>query len=255
MAVRFNGTSTSKYTATTGLPGSTLSLTCWAMISTDTNANADIFVTVSSGNRLWFGTDVDGVTMDVWGGGGSVAITGPAMTVGTWYRFGLVISGTSATLYHAPITAAALTTGSTGSYSTMGTVTSIAIGASTGGQELLNGRIAAFKLWSAALTQAEVERELAQYIPGRTANLTRWHPFVNADTADYSGNGFALTSGGGTIVTEPGPPIPWTSAAPLLSLPTVAAPTVDAGPDAAATVGVDLTRTAGEVDGGATITG
>lgn len=94
---------------------------------------------------------------------------------------------------------------------TLGTVTGLTqlrIGESVFGAEWWRGRVANFKVWNAALTQAEIENELAQYVPHRTANLLRWHPFLIAETTDYSGADRTLTGGTGAT-TEDGPPIPW----------------------------------------------
>ena len=71
--------------------------------------------------------------------------------------------------------------------------------------------MAAFKVWQAVLTTAEMTAEMRCYIPQRVANLFEFHAFTgtgNDATLDLSGNGRTLTANGTPAITT-GPPIPW----------------------------------------------
>lgn len=76
--------------------------------------------------------------------------------------------------------------------------------------DFINGRIAALKIWSAVLSQAELENELNYFMPLRTANIFSITPFfdVDTDTIDWSGNGNLWTRNG-VITYEDSPPIKW----------------------------------------------
>jgi len=78
--------------------------------------------------------------------------------------------------------------------------------------EPFDGRVAAVKIWEAALTADELRQERWSYAPRRTANL--WACYSIIDLApgnfglDMSGNGRDLTANG-TLTYEDGPPITW----------------------------------------------
>jgi len=213
MAARFDA-STDPYTATTGLPaGTAWTATCWAYITTDRNAFSGALGITNSGvtDGIAIETAVDGTT---WGAFDATTSVGAfAASVGAWSQLAVAVNGTSVTFYGAAAGSALTATSGT---LTGGGVTPgrIDIGDDCFGG-WLNGRVAAVKLWAATLTQAEIEHELGQYAPRRTANLTRWHPFLVAETVDYSGAGNSLTAGGTATAAEDGPPIPWAALAPI----------------------------------------
>jgi hypothetical protein len=221
MAVRFDAT-TDAYTATTGLPTSsnTWSVTLWAQLLVDQNTYNGFFdlpQTTGASAATWqyAGVGANGTTI-IGAFSDATEISSPAvdMVVGSWFRVALTrASATSATLYRAaPGNALTVTTNAAMSTNITGTPAKLWLGSDSYPAEWFNGRIANFKLYNAALTQAEVEAELAQYVPVRTANLLRWHPMVGAETTDRSGNGNNLTAGSTSTTTEDGPPIPWTVA-------------------------------------------
>lgn len=220
MAVRFDATG-ENYTSTATPPSGSYTVLCWAFV-VDRNAIATLWSSDSStSNYHYVQTDSDGTTMRAWNGDGS-SIAGPNVTASTWYRFALVVSGTTATLYWGTATGA-LSSASDATWPAMSpTPTTMRIGSSPFANEWLNGRIAAFEHYSAALTVAELEAEFAQYRPRRTANLVRWHPFLRAETADYGGSGNTLSGGSGTT-TEDGPPIPWMRTWPRVYIPPASA--------------------------------
>lgn len=213
MAARFDA-STDPYTATTGLPaGTAWSATCWAYITTDQNAFSGALGIANAGvtDGIAIETAVDGTT---WGAFDATTSVGTvAASVGAWTKLGVAVNGTSVAFYGAAAgSALAAASGTlTGGGVTPG---KLFIG-EDGFAGWLNGRVAAVKLWAATLTQAEIEHELGQYVPRRVANLLRWHPFVVAETVDYSGAANSLTAGSTGTTTEDGPPIPWTALAPI----------------------------------------
>lgn len=213
MAARFDA-ATDAYRATTGLPtGGTYTVTCWANLLVDRDDYSGVWGLddgVASG--LWLQTDSDGTTLGVFDTPAATHLGATAVTVGTWYRVAVVVNGTSVTT-HIGAAGAALTT-STATLAPLSSPSRLAIG-DEGFSGWLNGRVAAFKLWGAALSADEAALELEQYTPRRAANLLRWHPFVAAETVDYSGNGNALTAGGTGTTTEDGPPIPWADLPPV----------------------------------------
>lgn len=218
MAARFDA-STDVYTATTGLPSSSSvwSMTMWALLAVDRDTYcgfADMPQTTGADAATWQYPGVGGNGTTIIGAfSDATEISSPAidMTVGAWFRIALIrASATSATLYRgafgSPLTA---TTDAAMSTNITGTPAKLWLGGDSYSAEWWNGRLANFKLWNAALTQAEVETEFGQYVPVRTANLLRWHPLVGAETTDRSGNGNTLTAGSTAASTEDGPPIPW----------------------------------------------
>jgi hypothetical protein len=233
MAVRFDG-SDDDYSATTGLPTGNFTVTCWANPTTLRNPGG-IFTladsTASYSAWYWFGLRPDWAVRNH----GANLASGVTPTAGTWWRLGLVLSGTTATLYGAqagdPLTQLC-----------SGTVTTFTpgvlhIGGTPDATQFWDGRVAALKVWSSALSAAQIETELTQHLPVATTGLARFHPFVNAETVDYSGNGRTLTAGAGAVATETGPPLAWgTTNQPRITL-TPRTPTVDAGKDVFGTAG------------------
>lgn len=204
MAVQFSADNQA-YTATTGLPGSTYTVLAWVYLSVDRNASSTMWThgSGSNGHNIW--TSADGTTLAFDSAGGS--FTAGSLTVGAWTKVAFTANGTTGTIYSAADGAALASTG-TGTIPTV-TFTNIFIGAFSNATSgfWLNGRIADFKVYTAVLTLSEMEAELAQYTPVRTANLLRYHPFHVAETTDYSGNGNDLSAGtGATTAADPTTP-------------------------------------------------
>lgn len=223
MAVRF-ASGTDEYTAATGLPSANVwTITWWTQLVVDRNDfSCQVSVGVN-GAYVDVSTFSDGTTVGVFD---TVTYSGTPLgastfTVGTWYRMGLSVNGTTANYYHADAATAALTVDTAaGNFTATNPPGGLAIGDSVNfGNFFWSGRIAAFKMWNAALTQAEVEAELAQYQPRRTDSLLRFHPFVTTEAVDYSGNANSLAGGVGST-TEDGPPIPWTAQLEITLVPT-----------------------------------
>ena len=210
MSTRFS-LETDTYKATTGLPaGNVYSATCWVNIAVIRAAKATVWALADSSTEGAAGantlliTYTDGVSIRLESFG---AITSSyTMTADTWYQLGVVVNGANATLYYAPA-ATALTAVTVSTFTPPATNGGLWIGRSVWNGEWLNGRIAAFKMWDAALTQYEIEAELASWDAVRTANLLRVHKFQTAETTDYSGLGNTLTGGIGATTDASDPPI------------------------------------------------
>jgi hypothetical protein len=203
VAVRFSA-SGQTYSATTGLPSSAFTFTGWAYLTTDRNAASGIFSLASTWNSNLV-TDSDGTTLrltDTFSG----SVGSFALSTGTWYKLAITQSSTTGVFYHA--SAANALTSDSGSLQSISSPSTWRIGCSNSTSNWWNGRLAAVKVWTVALTASEIAQELNCYIPLRTTNLARWHPFLSAETTDYSGQGRTLSGGSGTA-TEDGPPIQW----------------------------------------------
>lgn len=133
----------------------------------------------------------------------------PVPGSGEWFFWALRADGSNIIGDYARLTDTTIET-ITETYRTF-TPAGLVVGADfTGGGSLnFNGRLAAVKVWDAALSTAEIERERWTIRPQRMANLHIWSPlFLNS--TDFSGNGRNWTEGG-TLAWEDGPPISWGS--------------------------------------------
>ena len=140
---------------------------------------------------------------------------GTAVSLTTWHHVAMVFDDTANTMQSylngvLNATRPNITGSTTFGYEVLGNLTS-------GGGNMLNGRFAAFKSWTAALTAAEVAQEMRIYLPARTTNLHRCTPLLSHTHLGDLVGGPAWTASG-TLTTEPGPPIAW-SPRPVLWLP------------------------------------
>lgn len=206
MSVRFVSNSDG-YLSTTGQPTSpAYTFTFWTYLSVDQNTYTIILQlhdALATTNAMMFGTDADGTTLGLFDrDSATVFASQVAATIGTWYQVGIVVNGGTTTLYTAPAGGSVTTwSGAVTWATTFGNIDISSIGNG------LNGRVAAFKMWDAALTSTEVSAELAQFDPLRVSNLLRYHPFHVAEITDYSDNGNTLTAGSTATTTEADPPI------------------------------------------------
>lgn len=205
-AVRFDA-STDVLSATTGVPASTTwTVTCWVYtIGLGTrfrNAWTLNDSGVGQGASVTFRDFADALQASdysTYGGGGVNPLTA---STATWYKTALVVSGANATFYRSA-EGNALVSGGVADFTPPTTPGRLYLGGDAFGS-WLDGRVAAFKMWQAALNSTEVAAEFTQYRAVRTANLLRDHPFDGA-TTDFSGNGNTLTAGGTAVSYEAGP--------------------------------------------------
>lgn len=261
MAVRFAGT-TDQLSYTGTLPDTTGGITVafWVYLSVDRNDFSCMTRLSGAGTSiLYLVTDGNGTTVAWFSVAGSI-VTSFDLTVGAWHRIAATHAAGTGTIYTATATGATnVTTGTI----TTGTPGDLGIGGRGPGDndEPFNGRIAGYKLYSAVLTQAEVEQEWQQLTPRRTANLHAWYPLLDATAGgrtDYSGNARTLGTGASAATTEDGPPVPWGPQRPQLIVPappatTAAGAGVATGAAAAANPSAAVTPSAGS--GAGTCTG
>ena len=142
------------------------------------------------------------------------------LTVGTW-TFVARVFNTSGTghIYKALSGAGSLTEASNppGSSTAMNDAWNVFIG-SDGFGSWINASVAAVKVWTAALTSAELLAEMPYYSPVRTSNLWANYTFYNGpQTNDESGNSRTLTAGGTLTTDATGPPITLAFSGPTYS--------------------------------------
>lgn len=216
MAVVISGSN--QYTSTSGIPGSAWTLTAWLRTGTIGASGAAVGLHQSGSVAAHvFLRDTGDLQLIDYGSYAFNGVNPLAASADTWYRVAVVAaSATNVTFYRAAATGA-LGSGSVTDFAGPATPTTVYIGDHFYDEPWL-GRIAGVKVWDAALTQAEVEAELAQYVPRRVANLLHFHPFVSAESTDYSGGNNSLTGGSGATTAD-GPPIPWAVISPRLILP------------------------------------
>lgn len=203
MAVRFD-TAGEFYDGTLTLGAqAAYTVAAWVRIATNTVANTGaVSVHNGTGDYMILGMTTDGVTATLFDETASGGAT--ALTVGTWYYLAASVNGTAGTLYIRP-SGGTSTTQSVAGMSANLNMASVRVGDSVFGGTGLNGNVTAVKIWTAALSQAELDAEWNTFAAVRGTNLVaRYELKDNTDTADYSGNGHTLTATG-TITTEPGP--------------------------------------------------
>jgi hypothetical protein len=253
MAVRFDADGEDYNSTSLGLTGFPLTVTCWVKLSADRNAFSTGWCldNGTTTNAVAFQSDSSGTFMrTLWEPQSNTTDAG-TFAVGTWYKTAFTADTSTATQYAAAAGSSLAQTQNWPVTNPPSGLSRIRLGESVWASEWLNGCIANFKLYSAVLTQVELEQELQFYQPARTTNLVRWHPLVAAGTVDHSGNGFTL-SGGSGVATEDGPPIRWgTRRQPRIQL-TPQVPSVDAGKDVFGTAGFEFSIQA--VESGLSIT-
>lgn len=163
----------------------------------------------AAGARTQLSTDADGTTLRLFDNASHGAgLGGFALTVGTWYKVAVVMNGSSATMYHAA-DGGTLTSSSAANFTPASPATGLMVGRIQNASSWLNGRMAAFKMWQAALTANEVAAEFTQYAPIRTTNLLRYHSLTTAPgTTNEGGTAGNLTAGSSATTTESGPSVP-----------------------------------------------
>ena len=206
MAIRLDASGDSLSRATGLLAFGSLTTTWWFYrvavigsddtmwyVSADSGVGSGYLGCYLNANRVWIDSDL---------GGGGIMGTND-LSLATWYRAAEVFDNTADTItFYVNGVQEAQSTGNTGTftpgYETFGRPTSF------------NGRVAAIKTWTAALTLADINQEHTQYLPVRTTNLHRVTPCLkHTDLVDYSGVSGVAWTANGTLATEDGPPIPW----------------------------------------------
>lgn len=203
----------------------------WVYLVSDLNDYGSIFGlntndNTGQDNEDWLGLDLDGTTLQVYvnNGGTHTSVNGTSLSTGTWYNITLVRESTSSIKAYLngvlDITNTTSVTGRTAA-------TRMESGAIYSTNEVrLNGRVAAIKAWSKALTQAQIQNEMYSVLPHDFNSVYGFYPTFPGATerlADYSGNGRNWTAGG-TLTDEDSPPIVWGHKRTVIPLPNVSTP-------------------------------
>ncbi|GAA3027314.1 hypothetical protein [Streptosporangium longisporum] len=143
-------------------------------------------------------------------GGGALLVatdeaTGPigslTISTDTWYFVGVSINGSSGRRV-SKAAGGSFSTATWGSGTGPVNMVELFIGTSRMGGWI--GSIAGLKIWTAALTQAQLEAEATQFAPVRSGNLRAYYRFAGPSTTDDSGQGQTLSGGvGATADTDP----------------------------------------------------
>jgi hypothetical protein len=229
MAVRVSASS-QNYSTTLSLGSQAkCSVTCWVKLSADRNAESAVWWLKNSvSDSIGVMTDSGGIVLGAYDNG-VFLLSGPAMTIGTWYFVGFVYNAGAATMITRALDATSFSKYTASFFSSSHTMTSLFIQndqAGGGGGSFLNGSVAAFKGWvGTAMTDAQLQDEAWTHLP-RYPAPTFWYPLLKTETADYSGNGYTLTGGTGATV-EDGPGVGWGFSRAGLYAPVVTAVTHD----------------------------
>lgn len=206
MAVRLDAGDTA-YTATLNAGAqAAYTIAGWMKISVDRNA-ASTFASLesSAADYTIMQTAADGTTLnlsDSFGiGPGTIALSADV-----WYFVALSMSGGSGTMYARADGAGSWSTAAQSGMDPSVTCTTLRVGDSQFA-EPLNGCVTSVRVWSAALSQAELDAEFISHYPVRTSGLQGWYALSSTgDTVDRSGNNRNLTGGTGAT-TESGPAV------------------------------------------------
>ncbi|MBV9919992.1 MAG: hypothetical protein JOY78_03930 [Pseudonocardia sp.] len=189
-------------------PPSTFTITMWVYLTTDRGTWSTFLQLRDSGDatvaELAAGSSGHSGPL-YWDGSGDLVGT-TDFTVGAWRKIAITRTGSSGKLYSATPTGTTELISGTVNTATPSSLTLGSRGPFDGSQ-FWNGRIACVRVWSAVLSQAEIEAEWPSATPVRTSNL--WANWRMAGTSDLTDtvSSRVLTSAGGGLTTEQGPPV------------------------------------------------
>lgn len=215
MAIRFDASGDK--VSSSSVPSSPRSFTMagWFKITTDRNTYSCFMnLSADTDNAVFVETDSDGTTatLYVYNAAAFTSQAGPNMTAGTWYYLAITSSSAgSCKLWYAPYGTWTLSSVTNSRAAGTWTPNLLVLGDSVFTGEFLNGCADKFKMWTAELTQAELQMEMQRTMPVRTANLNRWTPMFAGTSErlrDY-GSGALNWTTGGTLADEAGVSIPW----------------------------------------------
>ncbi|MDX2702150.1 hypothetical protein PV350_04725 [Streptomyces sp. PA03-6a] len=194
-------------------PATAFTATFWARLRVD----LDTFSTMlrlhsSSGGStsINIATGSSGTTPVVVSPGNTSGIIGTdSLAVDTWRMLAVTVAGTGATdgkIYTKTIGGS--TNVATGQVSGGGTPDGLTLFGRSAGDagEWFNGGLAYVRVWSAVLSQAEIEAEWASTTIVRTSGVWANWPLLT-NISDISGNGRNLVAGTTALSTEDDPPI------------------------------------------------
>lgn len=222
MGYNWNG-STDALSRTSNLPGITsFTMMAWVRWTSYSSWHIPLVYGHATTSGLYYAMGTTGSTgpNDLFIGNSAAAWYGAVPTTGTWYHLCMTVAGTGAGQFLGYRDGSLVLTGNGSTGPTSG---KIWIGNNQDG-DYLNGDVCAVKIYAAVLTAAEIQQEMRQIAPVRTANLNTWLPLVDGSpTVDYSGNGYNMTSGG-TLTFTSNPPVPWRCGPRRMIIPASAPP-------------------------------
>jgi Concanavalin A-like lectin/glucanases superfamily len=157
----------------------------------------------NAGAGYYLGTGATGTTFYI--SSDAAEFTGSEMTIQTWSHLAMTIAGTGAGQFLGYLNGGSIITGNG---SAGPAAARLQIG-NAPGPIPWPGRIANVQIYNVALSQADIQQAMQQYVPQRWADLNAWYPLLNAaNVSDYTTAATVWTVGG-TLTDADGPPIPW----------------------------------------------
>jgi hypothetical protein len=212
MAVRFDAaTDRISFSGTVPDPSSGFTLLGWAYVSVDRDdfsTMARVHASSGASTTATFATGSEGLGGPGYFTAGGSVTNATGFAVGSWRKVAISCTGTTGKCYVA--TDGGATEVDSGTVGGAASPTGITLGGRSpvDGAEWWNGRLAYWRLYSAELTQTEIETEWASATPVRTENLwADWPLSTHTDLTDHSGNGRNLSAGSTATTTEDGPPL------------------------------------------------
>jgi hypothetical protein len=200
-----------KYTRTTSLPAVTaFTIMGWVTISEVYDYHGFFAFGDTTGSRsVVLGTSGGGQTFKLEEGAEGAQVLGTTLSFDTWYHVTVTCAGSGANQLIGYLNGVSDVVGTIDANVT---AENLVIGSDpVFGNPVLNGRMAAVKIWGAALTANEILNERHYFAPVRLTNINSWYPMVDTVVADnlIDRNGAANLTAGGTLTIGNGPPILW----------------------------------------------
>lgn len=208
MATRFDAdTDRISYAGSVPDPASGFTLTAWAFLSVDRNDNSTFARLFAGSTTATLATDTNGTDGPAYFTAGGSLVATTDFVVGEWRKVAYSCTGTAGKVYAA--TPAGATEVVSGTVVGAASPTGITLGgrSPSDATEWFNGRLAYVRVWSAVLSQAQIEAEWVSATPVVTTNLFADWPLADAsDLTDHFGD-HDLVAGSTAVTTEDGPPV------------------------------------------------
>jgi hypothetical protein len=203
---------------------SALTVTWWGLLTGASSVNRCAFGIVNSGSSTnHIQVQVDGSELlhiqrdnNTWSGAGGT------ITQDVWYRYALVINGTTPTLYWGAHGSALSSAAGDSLDAPAVTSPKFVFGSNLNFSRFWGGWLANFKIHPSVLSAAQVEKALQTTWPEGVAAVDAHYPLLDIGTklVDYGGGALDLTApGGGTWETKQHAPIPWRRARSRVFVP------------------------------------
>lgn len=212
MAVNFAGNSSFRQTGTIFPSATVWTIAFWVKFNS-LPASADYYNLINIAGSGEFYLECPGNDKIIQANG---LEGGGAVVTGQWYRVAVVRNGSSNALYVSSAQTGTLTAVASGAMSGMPTAPNVlnvgSSGATGASVERLDGRMINLKIWSVALTAAQITTELGSFTVANTTGLLRAHRWdTTASATPDSGSAGAFTSPNGAPVFISDTPTPLAS--------------------------------------------